>query len=433
MRDVQRIAALPAEQQVEEVRKELIRRNPGFDGKMETKIEGGVVTEIHVVTDEVTDISPLRVFNALRVLDCSGTHTADWRGNGQLADLNPLKGVNFSHLIDLNFSWTKLDDAGLAHFKDCKDLTGLELRNTRVTDAGLAHFKDCRNLTYLDLHRTHVSNAGLAHFKGCKDLTYLSLPATGVSDAGLALFKECKSLTTLDLSDTPVSDAGLAAFKDCKNLKMVLLGWATEVTDAGLASLKDCKKLMTLDLRSTKVTDLSLLRGMPLKKLWCDFQPERRRRDSPLHQDAGDDQQQAGRGVLGERRAEVTTGRRRLILRPAPLSPSSAVYANSFVTTSPDTSVSRKSRPWNRNVSFLWSSPRQVQNRRLQIMDVNPILHGGEAQLVGDSEVEARFDAAARHPHRISVDVMIAAHAVAHLAHWRPSEFAAPYHQCGVQ
>ena len=33
--DVRRIAALPAEQQVEEVRKELKRRNPGFDGKME--------------------------------------------------------------------------------------------------------------------------------------------------------------------------------------------------------------------------------------------------------------------------------------------------------------------------------------------------------------------------------------------------------------
>ena len=36
--EVQRIAALPAEQQVEEVWKELMRRNPGFDGKMETKI-----------------------------------------------------------------------------------------------------------------------------------------------------------------------------------------------------------------------------------------------------------------------------------------------------------------------------------------------------------------------------------------------------------
>jgi len=37
--DVQRIAALPAEQQVEELRKELMRRNPGFDGKMKHKIE----------------------------------------------------------------------------------------------------------------------------------------------------------------------------------------------------------------------------------------------------------------------------------------------------------------------------------------------------------------------------------------------------------
>src|SRR5262249_47166393 len=44
--DVQRIIALPAEQQVEEVRKELMRRNAGFDGKVRHKIEGGVVTEL---------------------------------------------------------------------------------------------------------------------------------------------------------------------------------------------------------------------------------------------------------------------------------------------------------------------------------------------------------------------------------------------------
>ena len=79
--DVQRIAALPAAEQIEEVRKELMRRNHGFDGKVEHKIEDGVVTEIRIVTDKVTDISPIRVFNALRVLDCSGTYT-DWRATG---------------------------------------------------------------------------------------------------------------------------------------------------------------------------------------------------------------------------------------------------------------------------------------------------------------------------------------------------------------
>ena len=72
-------------QQVEEVRKELMRRNPGFDGKMEHKIEDGVVTEFRIVTDQVTDIAPIRVFNALRVLDCSGT----WTNTGQRATGGP--------------------------------------------------------------------------------------------------------------------------------------------------------------------------------------------------------------------------------------------------------------------------------------------------------------------------------------------------------
>ena len=52
-----------------------MRRNPGFDGKVEHKIEDGVVTEFRIVTDKVTDIAPIRVFNALRLLDCRGTST----------------------------------------------------------------------------------------------------------------------------------------------------------------------------------------------------------------------------------------------------------------------------------------------------------------------------------------------------------------------
>src|SRR5262249_34290724 len=64
-----------AARQVEEVRKELKRRNPGFDGKLEHKIEHGVVTGLRIVTDQVTDIAPIRVFNALRVLECRGTWT----------------------------------------------------------------------------------------------------------------------------------------------------------------------------------------------------------------------------------------------------------------------------------------------------------------------------------------------------------------------
>src|SRR5262249_6844884 len=40
--------------------------------------------------------------------------------------------------------------------------------NKQVTDAGLAHFKDCKDLRVLGLDRTPVTDAGLASFKDCK-------------------------------------------------------------------------------------------------------------------------------------------------------------------------------------------------------------------------------------------------------------------------
>lgn len=46
--DVKRIAALPAAEQIEEVRKELMKRNPDFDGTVENKIEERVVTVVRM-------------------------------------------------------------------------------------------------------------------------------------------------------------------------------------------------------------------------------------------------------------------------------------------------------------------------------------------------------------------------------------------------
>src|SRR5205807_795656 len=66
--------------------------------------------------------------------------------------------------------------------------------STRVTDAGLAHFKDCKYLRDVWLEGTRVTNAGLAGCNDCKSLDRLRLPGTAVSDAGLAHLKNCKNL-----------------------------------------------------------------------------------------------------------------------------------------------------------------------------------------------------------------------------------------------
>jgi serine/threonine protein kinase len=263
--DVQRIAALPATEQVEEVRKELMRRNPGFDGKMEHKIEDRVVTELRIVTNQVTDISPIRVWSALRVLECTGTYDANYKPNGLLADLTPLERMNLAGLTDLKLHDTKVTDAGMVYFKDCKDLIHLNLGNTKVTDRGLRQFKDCKNLRELHLWKAKLTDAGLANFKDCKKLTFLVLGNTSVSDAGLAHFKDCKNLTSLLLGDTRVGDAGLIHFKDCKALTRLYLH-GTKVTDRGLAQFKGMP-LTLLWIDNTGITDLTPLQGMPLEDI----------------------------------------------------------------------------------------------------------------------------------------------------------------------
>jgi serine/threonine protein kinase len=158
--------------------------------------------------------------------------------------------------VDLRDNW-RLSDEGLAHLKECKNLTGLVLDNTPVNDAGLASFKGCKQLTELWLRHTSVSDVGLASFKDCKSLTYLGLDDTRVSDAGLAYFKDCKNLRHLGLSNTQVGDTGLAYFKDCKKLTSLWLE-GTQVSNAGLAYFKDRKDLLSLALGHTKVSDEGL-------------------------------------------------------------------------------------------------------------------------------------------------------------------------------
>ncbi len=263
--EAQRIVALPAAAQVEEVRKELMRRNPGFDGKVEYKIEDGVVTEIRVVTDKVTDIAPIRVFNALRALDLSGTEL-DRQGNGQLSDLAPLKDMNLSSLTYLSLACTKIGDVGLVYFRNCNNLTGLRLNLTRVTNAGMANFEGCQKLQSLDLKYTKVEDAGLAHFKGCKDLNGVDFGGLNVTDEGLSHFKDCKGLAHLWLNATRVTDVGLAHLKDCTTLTHLHLA-GTQATNAALANFKDCQDLTLVILENTKITDEGLVHLKNCKKL----------------------------------------------------------------------------------------------------------------------------------------------------------------------
>ena len=118
------VAALPADQQVKAVADELKRRNPGFDGKVKPIIfnGNGVVGGLQFVSNEVTDIAPLRALVGLQTLNCSGT------GASRLADLSPLKGMPLTYL---DFNHTSVSD--LSPLKGMP-LTYLDCRGTMVSD-----------------------------------------------------------------------------------------------------------------------------------------------------------------------------------------------------------------------------------------------------------------------------------------------------------
>jgi serine/threonine protein kinase/Leucine-rich repeat (LRR) protein len=243
--DVQRIAALPAEQQVEEVRKELMRRNPGFDGTLTPTIENGVVTGLKFPSHEVDNIEPVRALKGLTSLDCRGTHSR----MGKLWDLSPLKGMA---LTSLDLSFTQVRDLGrlkgmplrelalygATNVADLTPLKGMKLQSLAAQRTSVSDLTPLEGmpLKSLDLHRAE-GVTDLRPLRGMP-LEYLNLSHLTVSD--LSLLKGMTSLERLALHD-------MKQLSDLKPLE-------------GL-------RLRELDLLRTGVTDLSPLRGMALKQI----------------------------------------------------------------------------------------------------------------------------------------------------------------------
>ncbi len=133
--------------------------NPGFDGKMagdgfgNPKIENGVVTEFGILTNKVSDVSPVRALAGLKVLFCPGSGSGT-TGKGKLSDISPLSGMN---LTKLNCRWTSVDDLSCL---EGMPLVELIFYSTPISD--LSPLEDCKNLTLLNVKSTKVTPASVA-------------------------------------------------------------------------------------------------------------------------------------------------------------------------------------------------------------------------------------------------------------------------------
>jgi serine/threonine protein kinase/Leucine-rich repeat (LRR) protein len=259
-----RVQVLPAPQQVEAVAARLKEYNPGFDGQLTPRIEHDVVTELVLLTDHVTDLSPVAALSGLRVLSCCGSDS----GKGRLADLEPLRGLKLTSL-----------DCRFNRVADLEPLHGMPLRWLACCKTRVASLEPLRggSLTYLDCHNTAVKDLGplrglpltilqcdstkihdLWPLKGMK-LEELHFRSTGVDDlsplAGMPL-------SILSFSATPVDD--LSPLHDLPLTQLYCSG--TPIAD--LSPLSGMG-LVRFDCHTTWVSDLAPIANPWLKELLC--------------------------------------------------------------------------------------------------------------------------------------------------------------------
>lgn len=194
------VQAMPAEKQVEAVSEKFVELNPGFNGKMtgwdgkdQPKIENGIVTEIRFVTDNVTDISPVRALVGLHALDCSGSTSGKGHltslgaigdlklkllqiaNNPELADLSPLRGMS---LTVLACQGTRVSDLS--------PLTGMPLSDLRCFDTKVSNLLPLARLPLTNLDCGNTSVTDLLPLAECAKLQTLTLFRCKVTPAGVA-------------------------------------------------------------------------------------------------------------------------------------------------------------------------------------------------------------------------------------------------------
>ncbi|MDB5389436.1 MAG: hypothetical protein JWM11_5082, partial [Planctomycetaceae bacterium] len=204
------VASLTAERQVDAVSQKLQELNPRFNGKAKSTVENGLVIELRFPADNVTDISPVRAFRDLRVLECSHIPYTK-REVGGLSDLSPLNGmsltalnINHTHVADLSplsgmkLTWLGCQNTNVADLSPLKGmpLTQIELSFTLV--------RDLSPLRGMPLSKLWATKLNVNDFSPLQDtsLTFISLELISERDS-----KFLRSMPTLEaINDKPVAE-----------------------------------------------------------------------------------------------------------------------------------------------------------------------------------------------------------------------------------
>ena len=175
---------------------------------------------------------------------------------------------NLTSIIDIKYLNTANVTNMSRMFRDCKNLTSLELSKfdtSNVKDMSYM-FNNCQNLTSLDLSNFKTAKVTNMYqmFYNCSNLTSLDLPSFNTANVTTMeqMFYGCSSLTSLDLSNYDNSKVTTMSemFSGCSGLTSLnLSNFKTANVTEMYRMFFDCSGLKDLDLSSfntAKVTTM---------------------------------------------------------------------------------------------------------------------------------------------------------------------------------
>lgn len=194
------VSSMSGVEQVVAVGNRLKELNPGFGGQVKSTMEFGTLVRLEFVTDEVTNISPLRALTKLRTLVCMGSGGEQ---PGRLEDLSPLRGLSLTSL-----------HCGRTRVADLTPLKGMPLETLDCSDSQV---RDLSPLAEMPLRHLGVHSTRVTDLSPLKELPLISLNCSNTTVTDFSPLKNvrlealiCDQTRVADLS--PLRDMPLRTF-----------------------------------------------------------------------------------------------------------------------------------------------------------------------------------------------------------------------------
>jgi serine/threonine protein kinase len=183
---VRKVEQLRGEEQWREVLDELKRRNVIPRMAPRHRIEGGVLRELHMPSNQLEDIAPLALCKGLTVLTINGLRRQDPNAVGKVTDLSPLRGMKLTQFHCINNRIT-----------DLSPLRGMPLRDLDFHDNQVTSLEPVRGMPLVRLDCRN--NPGLTDLSPLKDCTALEeLNCDAIRPRDVRMLKNLKSLKMIN-------------------------------------------------------------------------------------------------------------------------------------------------------------------------------------------------------------------------------------------